>query len=531
MVVASSNAQAKNISSADVKARTIHNAAGMRVQELTNAKTRPGNKQAQLTRLWDAVHVLIIEEVSMVAAAVYNMLDCRSMHGRSRTHDVSEATYKKANHHFGRVPIVIHLGDFIQLSPTANIGLIEDVNGKRDDGSYRFPEPPSLEVQHAIRVFGNIAHVFELRGTKRFKAGDPLIEFLQCMRAGERLRSEVWNTFRETYASDNRGILDPRHEQPKFMHGYGMAMYWETIARWITKRARRDAQALGVPCVFMQAVDECNTIDRSAALRLLNIPNLHTTGNIHGVLPAHVGMRVRFTMKLNSRLGLVQEQRATIVDFLFKEEDRARYDACSPGELFRPRFLPAGIWLDVDDFTESPIRQDVLPLVISPSEETYIHSLEPLASHVVAWARQKQLKRAQSLLLLDPAQTEFMWRSSETHTVKRTGFGLTHADFFTFTASQGQTLRRGVTIDCARQEPRGNTGASDDQWWLHLYVMFSRATCMEDMLLLRPPERAMIERGPPEHVRKALEGFEQKINSSTEAAAALAASMGMDMPG
>ena len=34
-------------------------------------------------------YVLIIEEVSMVAAAVYNMLDFRSMHGRSRTHDVS----------------------------------------------------------------------------------------------------------------------------------------------------------------------------------------------------------------------------------------------------------------------------------------------------------------------------------------------------------------------------------------------------------------------------------------------------------
>ena len=159
-----------------------------------------------------------------------------------------------------------------------------------------------------------------------------------------------------------------------------------------------------------------------------------------------------------------------------------------------------------------------------------MEGLKPFASHVAAWVRLQMRKRAQSLLLLDPVQTEFMWRSSETHTVKRTGFGLTHADFFTSTASQGQTLRRGVTIDCARQEPRGNTGASDDQWWLHLYVMFSRATCMEDMLLLRPPERAMIERGPPEHVRKALEGFEQHIQASTEAAAALAASMGMAMP-
>ena len=96
--------------------------------------------------------------------------------------------------------------------------------------------------------------------------------------------------------------------------------------------------------VFLQAVDECNAIDREAAQRLLNVPNSHNTGNIQGVLAAHVGMRVRFTVKVNARLGLVQEQRATILDFVFKEEeDRARYNGCQAGELFRPRFLPAGV--------------------------------------------------------------------------------------------------------------------------------------------------------------------------------------------
>ena len=83
--------------------------------------------------------------------------------------------------------------------------------------------------------------------------------------------------------------------------------------------------------------------------------------------------------------------------------------------------------------------------------------------------------------------------------VKRAGFALTHERFLTSTASQGQTLRTGVTIDCARIEPNasGKQGASDDQWWLHLYVMLSRATCMEDMLLLRPPPRALLNRSLP----------------------------------
>ena len=151
-------------------------------------------------------------------------------------------------------------------------------------------------------------------------------------------------------------------------------------------------------------------------------------------------------------------------------------------------------------------------------------------SHVVAWWRHKQEKRARGLLLYTPVETEFSWRSSETHTVKRIGFPLTHANYLTSTASQGQTLRTGVTIDCARVEPRGRQGTKDAEWWLHLYVMFSRVTCMQDMLLLRPPSREFLEAGPPAAVTKALERFEQKIGESTEAAALLAKAMGMVLP-
>ena len=138
MAVAMSNAQAKNISTDAVKARTIHNAAGMRVQQYVNAKMRGGNKHGQLSRLWNQVRVLVIEQVSMVSADVYNMLDFRAMLGRSKDFDVSESNYRMPHHHFGRVPIVIHLGDFLQPTPTANLGLFQDANEKTADGSYRY---------------------------------------------------------------------------------------------------------------------------------------------------------------------------------------------------------------------------------------------------------------------------------------------------------------------------------------------------------------------------------------------------------
>ena len=489
----------------------------MRVERLVNENMRPGNKLESLTKLWGCVRVLVIEEVSMVAASWYNMLDVRSMHGRSKKHDVYETTYKQPQHHFGRIPIVIHLGDFLQLSPTANIGLVEDVNAKNDDGSYKHPEPPALEVQHAIKVFSKIPHVFELRGTKRFKVGDPLVEFLGCMRRGERFPQRIWKSFQAAFASDARGVLDPRHRSPQFSEGFGLAIYWETLSRWVSQRSRRDARIQGVPLVFLQAVDECNcsTFGREAAQRLLNVPNMHNTGHIHGVFPSHVGMRIRMAMKVNSKLGLVQEQRATVVDFVFKDEDRVRYSQCRPGEIFRPRFLPAGIWLQVDDFQESCIWEELLPLVDDDCCS---------CCHGVA------KRRARGMHLYKPIQTEFTWRSSEIYTIKRTGFPLTHEKYFTSTASQGQTIRTGVTIDCARNAPAGKQGMTDGDWWLHLYVMFSRATSMADMLLLRPPPRPLLEGGPPANVRAALERFEGRIVASTAAASAIASRLHIVVP-
>jgi len=156
-------------------------------------------------------------------------------------------------------------------------------------------------------------------------------------------------------------------------------------------------------------------------------------------------MRVRFAIKVNSTLGLVQEQRATIVEFLFKDEDRARYNLCGPGELFRPRYQPAGIFLAIDDFDQSPIWEESLPFVQGGDSDT----------------RVDQAKRAKGLLLFEPTETEFSWRSSETHTVRRTGFALTHASFLTSTAAQGQTIRTGVTIDCARLEQQGQQGLKE----------------------------------------------------------------------
>ena len=310
------------------------------------------------------------------------------------------------------------------------------------------------------------------------------------MREGRRILKRIWDAFAATFATDASGERDPRHDEPKFRDGYGMALYWDTLARWTPPRARRDATFLGVPLVFLQAVDQCSTLSAEAARRLLNVPNLHNTGNIPGVLAIHVGMKVRFTRKLNATLGLVQEQRAIVVGFVFHIEDQLRYVRIPAGELFRPTYQMSGIWLQVDDFIDSPMGSEAQQFVVTEQDlqlyEAYAEGKEEARywAHVVAYKKRMQDLRARGLVCYEATEAEFTWRSSEVHTVKRAGFCLKHADFFTSTSAQGQTLRGGVTIDCARLEPQGDKGLSDTEWWLHLYVLFSRAACMEDPIVL-----------------------------------------------
>ena len=447
----------------------------------------------------------------MCAAPLYNMLNYRSMLGRSQKHEVyathaeRQCDYKHVP--FGRCPIVLHLGDLLQLSPTASTSLTADLSKKHDDGSYVYSDQTVtcwLEVQHACRVFRSIPSVFNLLGTKRFKVGDSLIDFLNCMRTGTRFPEKVWKAFEATFATDNNGVLDSRHRAEKWRDGYGMAIYWEPLVRWGARRAQRDAQLLQVPLVFLQSWDECSTLDDDARARLLTVANIHNTGHTHGFLLAHVGMRVRLAAKFNASMGLVQEQKATIVDFVFHDMDAKAYSDTAPGVMFTPRCMPAAIVLKVDKFTASPTAQHEL--------------LSSLETDV-----------AKSIFLMEPTEQTFTWRSGQEYKVRRVGFQLTNDHYLTSTASQGQTLRGGVTIDCARNDDGART-MDDSDWWLHLYVMFSRVTQMSDMLLLRPPCREFLERGPPSHLRAALRSFEGKAVSSKVEAERMAAKFGIQLP-
>ena len=486
--VAAKNAQAKNISTEQVQAKTVHGAACMRVQSLVNSNMAAGTQEKKLQTYWNSIRVLIVEEISMVSALLYNMLDFRAMLGRRVAFRVDPHTYTKTGCAFGRVPIVLHLGDFLQLRPTGQLSLVDDLNKKDDDGTFVHRDVPP-EIQHAQKVFGAVPDVFELKGTMRFKLGDPLIELLQHMREGKPLPNALWRKFQARFAKDTAsGAADPRFDEDNFRSGYCMSIYWTSLARMLSRRAMLDANKAGVPLVMLQCADECQTMDKEAAFRFLNQPNPNKTGNVHGILPCHVGMKIRFLAKLDAEKNLVQDTLATIMDFEFHAEDRRAYQETKAGEIFYPRFLPSGLWVAVEGYSGCADWEELFSLCRRHVED------DPAAE-----------KLARSFWFLPAVEVQVLFSSTLKHDVRRIGFQVTHAHFLTSTASQGLTLRKGTIVDCARLPE-----LSDDNWWLHLYVMFSRVTSLENLLLLRPPPRELLERGPPEAIVERLKEFQQR---------------------
>ena len=108
----------------------------------------------------------------------------------------------------------------------------------------------------------------------------------------------------------------------------------------------------------------------------------------------------------------------------------------------------------------------------------------------------------ESLLLLEPTATliPFKWREFK---IARSGFPITHAMIRTSTGCQGKTCELGVLIDCARRIG-GSHPMKDDDYWLHMYVMLSRATSIDDILLTRAPDASFLLRGPPPDLARRL---------------------------
>ena len=88
-------------------------------------------------------------------------------------------------------------------------------------------------------------------------------------------------------------------------------------------------------------------------------------------------------------------------------------------------------------------------------------------------------------------------------------------------------MRKGVILDCGRHAS-GRGKKEDDDWWFDLYVMLSRATRIEDLLLMRAPSSEFLRRGPPPGLQKQLLKFAKRTADCRKAAETLLKELAFD---
>ena len=227
---------------------------------------------------------------------------------------------------FGRMPLKLHLGDFLQLRPTAAMSLLTDMNALAHTTEDR--QVPA-EFQDAAKLFLATEHCYELTTTNRFRndeGGRQLKELIEFMRNPKPENSEAYRRVAELWKTilvrEDNGELDERLREPRFQQGHMLAMFWETCGPWMAMRAQHDALALQTPLFCLQAADQSSPpMEKNEAAKLLNHYNPLETGGMHGMLLLHLGMKVGLTDSLCKEKGLVKDAEGVVVHITEHPED------------------------------------------------------------------------------------------------------------------------------------------------------------------------------------------------------------------
>ena len=295
-----------------------------------------------------------------------------------------------------------------------------------------------------------------------------------------------------------------------FVDGHVVSIYWENISRSIVERAHRDARKLDVPLYCLQAADQRPTFknkkhDDIVTHSLLTVPNIHKTGKLSGILLLHAGMIVRLSDVLVPGLGLVKDKLGKVLDVVLRERDQQRLDRMPKGYChFVPEFMAKGVWVQVQKFKNSPLSAYIMP--DAEFEDNGEETVELKADKAMA----------DSVVFIELISANFKCDINidgalEPVDVLRWQFPLLHGMLRTAYAAQGLTLHGGVVVDLRR-----TGGLTDDDWWLAIYVMLSRAQRLTNLILVGFTEQVqdLLRRGPPSHLIAVTEMLQQRAQTT-----------------
>ena len=501
---------ASNSAARGVRGDTVHTGLylGAQCSFRLGCKALKSPPQLACQESWAPVKALFLEEVSMISPCMLAGISYRLCRARKGLRPwLDETLYEDKEHMFGGIPIIVMLGDFMQL------GAME--RGLQRVSLIMQPRPSWYDECFAgRRIFWNgLTHVVMLCKTHRFK-DDIMPAFLAYMRkpdgrpmpknlrrvlaewevldvkpsAGARDKVQEW---RDRCALgdpvlDENGVTVGRRP----WHAYEMGIAWLSVQRLMHYRAVRDAREEKQLLLYAQAVETCTSQPLSLPeyRRALQVVNMNTTGKLLGYCPLFKGMRVRLTAKLSGKFNIVHDAVGTIVEIWLHERDKQAERAWEDPEhevrhkgIAQLRALPLGVVVEFADVQEDLVGLGKGRILVEPHVSYWKYK-----THENLTGKRKQaevsMARRQVPLAPEPIRTV-------------------------------QTAQ-GMSMDAAMLF-MGKPGNMDaDDYWMHLYVMISRVRRSAGLLAFDVPALSVFERGPPAWVVEGIEKLEAKAFDS-----------------
>ena len=441
-----------------VNGRTLHSCLAIPLEGLSARNKSLGQRKEQLLADWLYVWMLFLDECSMVPAETMGVAEYRARQVRDSPH----------------VPwggLSVHCsGDFLQLPPVLATSLADPVEppGHYDSDTRQRWRSHRMPALRGRAVWTQFTKCICLDYSHRCR-GD-LADIIATLRTSPSgLSEQQWRLLQSrVLRKDDARLRHERFAAPTAVLG---VLRHAVRAALTPARAHALAASAGRRLCILPASDIIRgddgvlARDPSFAHRCLAVHSLSATKNLPGFLFLWLGCELLLEEKLCDDLGLVRGCRVTLVDII-------------PSE---------GQVLGSHDPSLSPFVLASCPagLVVRVPGATWIKdpTLGPGAFFISPRTRSWRFGPGANETDFQPA------------TVARTQLPFTNCVAFTAYGLQGATVP-GLIADLAAppKMPR-------EEFWMALYVLLSRVTHLDHLLLFRLPSPAQCSGGPPASVQ------------------------------
>ena len=420
------------------------------------------------------VMAVLLDELSMYPPDVYHAAGFRFSLLRQERMMLDLGRYLEQ--WYGKAPIGVQLGDFLQLRPTARRSLCEwhdapRATDARGDGASSEEEelPENEAAQHTSNaaelgrlMFKNsLQRVVHFTGSGRFSdcpSGQQLVAILKSMREGKEMSDDLWAALEARAYGKKELQAEELRQRLLDAHWGGLA--WEQVARLQHLRVGLEGKELKKTVYFVQAIDRAtgpNELTREQSMAALQIVNMTKTHYLIGICPLYEGMPCRISCILDAPL-LNRELPVIVRSIKLHPSEPAIADNCGCVVL---RYQPVAVLVEIDDPNYKNIQ---VPGDVAPKG----HVLLRAVASDKAWSLQVGPKQSVPVIR---KQIPLAPRCVLTH------YGL-----------QGITARNGMVAFLTKP-----AWMKDADYALAIYVMLSRPRKLDDLWIIDLPPRHMFQ--------------------------------------